>query len=152
MIRKRHTYAFSKMLQWKVTFYQNVSVRNFLGAFLTIILVLRQRSHSWNVFAHTMAFILGASNPARTTVQTAGQEKSAKSNDKKPTKPMTKVRSQELKWLGGWIKNGLFYLDISGNEIGSFRYLWKIFFKRKSCLTETYLEPCKISMIRLFTK
>ena len=46
------------------------------------------------MFAHTMAFILGASNPARTTVQTAGQEKSAKSNDKKPTKPMTKVRSQ----------------------------------------------------------
>lgn len=48
-----------------------------------------------------MAFILGASNPARTTVQTAGQENSAKSNDKKTHKAYDK--SPITKSLNDWV-------------------------------------------------
>ena len=58
----------------KEAIFNYTLVRNFLGVFFTIILAFLQKMDSCNVFAHTVAFILGAINPTRTIAQAAGQK------------------------------------------------------------------------------
>ena len=98
MASKLHTYPYSKMPHWKITFYQNMSVQHFLGAFLAIILFLWRRIHSWNVFAHTVAFIFGASNPTRITVETAGQAWLQRLEGRRQKELLCAIAFQELEW------------------------------------------------------
>ena len=62
---------------------------------------LQQRLHSWNVFAKTVAFILGASNTSRTTAQISAQKSTIKAVISKHTvyqnSPTTKNRSSPSK-------------------------------------------------------
>ena len=101
------------MSHWKVTFYQKMSVRNFLGAFLVTILAFRQRMHSWNVFTLTVVLLWEHQIQKKNHSPNWSSKRSAKSMDKQSRQPIRKVRPERIEshgiksWFALWHSKSL---------------------------------------------
>ena len=96
MTRKLHTYPYYKILHWKVTFYQNMLVQNFLGAFLTIPSCPSANDALMESVCNYCYLYFMSIKYKQNRSENRRSKKYINKNDKQSTLPIRKVRPERI--------------------------------------------------------